>query len=132
MPPDPKDMARPWDMLNPARAVVAFTREMRFDDFMKDRRTHNTAEHNLETIGEAARHTSKDTRDGYPDIPGAAIIGLRNIIAHEYGEIRYEKGWSICKGRLPAPIRRIEETGVENPPHIEEEVLSPLTGVRKQ
>jgi uncharacterized protein with HEPN domain len=50
----------------------------------------------LEIIDEAARNVTENTRNLYPDIPWTSIIGLRNIIAHEYGEIRYEKVWGIC------------------------------------
>jgi len=39
-------------------------------------------------IGEAARHVSIETRNRHPGIPSTSIIGLRNIMAQEYGEIR--------------------------------------------
>jgi len=117
---DNEDMARLWDMLDSARAVVEFTQGMRFEDFIKDRKTRNAVERNLEIIGEAARHVSLEIRDSHPDIPWTSITGLRNIIAHEYGDIRYEKVWSICENRLPALIKRIEEIGVDNPPQMEE------------
>mgnify|MGYP000918733107 CR=1 FL=1 len=120
MPPDPKDMARLWDMLDAARTVVEFTRGMVFKDFMKDRRTRNAVERNLEIIGEAARHISPDIRNSHSDIPWTSVISLRNILAHEYGEIRYEKVWKICTDRLPVIIEKIEKTGVENPPSFEE------------
>jgi predicted nucleotidyltransferase len=68
----------------------------------------------------AARHVSEATRIRLPGIPWTSIIGLRNVIAHEYGEILHEKVWGICINRLPALIRQIEQTGVENHPPIEE------------
>ena len=39
---------------------------------------------NLAVIGEAVRALPVETRDGMPDIPWAAIAGLRNIVVHEY------------------------------------------------
>ena len=117
---DPKDMARLWDILDAARAVVEFTQGMSFEEFIKDRKTRNAVERNLEIIGEAARHISLDARGSHPDIPWTSIIGLRNIITHEYGEIRYEKVWGICGNRLPGLIARIEAIGVDNAPPVEE------------
>ncbi|MFP4499885.1 MAG: HepT-like ribonuclease domain-containing protein [Candidatus Hydrogenedentota bacterium] len=33
-----------------------------------------------------------------------SVIGLRNINAHESGEIRHDKVWALCRDRLPALI----------------------------
>lgn len=54
MPPDVKNMARLWDMLDAARTAVEFTKGLRFEDFLKDRKTRNAVERNLEIVGEAA------------------------------------------------------------------------------
>ena len=116
MQPEERDMARLWDMLDAARAVVEFIKDLRFEEFLKDRKTRNAVERNLEIIGEATRRVSQQTRDNHPDIPWKSIIALRNIIAHEYGEILYEKIWGICINRLPPLIRQIEAMGADNPP----------------
>jgi len=120
MRPDIKDMARLWDMLDAARAIIEFTQRRRFEDLLADRMLRAAVERSLEIIGEAARRLSSETRDNYPDIPWRSIIALRNIIAHEYGEIRYEKIWIICTNLLPDLAKRLEEIGVDNPPTLEE------------
>jgi uncharacterized protein with HEPN domain len=90
MPRDPKEMARLWDMLDAARAAVLYTGGITFDEFMRDRKTRDAVERNLEIIGEAARHISPQTRAREADIPWKPIIGLRNIIAHESAETGYQ------------------------------------------
>ena len=55
MQPDPKDMARLWDMLDAARTAVEFTRGLHFEDFLNDRKTRHAVERNLEILGESAR-----------------------------------------------------------------------------
>ena len=120
MRPDPKDMARLWDMLDAARTAVEFTKGLRFEDFLKDRKTRNAVERNLEIIGEAARCVSLETRENYPDIPWRSLIGLRNVLAHEYGEIRYEILWAIIGEKLAPLIQQLEDMGVDNPPPVEE------------
>jgi uncharacterized protein with HEPN domain len=120
MRPDAKDMARLWDMLDAARTAVEFTEGVGFEGFLKDRKTRNAVERNLEIIGEAARCVSQETREGLSDIPWRSVIGLRNVLAHEYGDIRYEILWTVVRDKLPPLVARLEATGVDSPPPAEE------------
>ena len=114
MQPNEDDMARLWDMLDAARAIKEFTHEKRFGQFMTDRMLRSAVERNLEIIGEAAKHVSQAFRDSIPDIPWRAIIALRNVISHEYGEIKYERLWSLCTEQLAVLIRHLEDIGVRD------------------
>ena len=96
MQPNEDDMARLWDMLDAARAIKEFIHKKRFDQFMTDRMLRSAVERNLEIIGEAAKHISGAFRDSITNIPWRAIIALRNVISHEYGEIKYERIWALC------------------------------------
>jgi len=116
MPPDNKDMARLWDILDAARAIVAFMAGITYESFLQDRKTRNAVERNLEIIGEATRAISAQTRLEYPEIPWKSMIALRNIIAHEYGDILYENIWRICGHRLPVLIQQLESLGVDESP----------------
>ena len=120
MRPDAKEMARLWDMLDAARTAVEFTKGLGFEDFLKDRKTRNAVERNLEIIGEAARCVSQETRESLSDIPWRSVIGLRNVLAHEYGEIRYEILWTVVRDKLTPLIARLEAMGVDSPPPVEE------------
>jgi uncharacterized protein with HEPN domain len=116
MPPDVKDRARVWDMLDAARAIASFIQGRRQEDLLSDRMLRGAVERNLEIIGEAARHLSENARNSLPDIPWTSIIGLRNIIAHDYGEIQHEKVWGICKNRLPTLITQLEQASAGDQP----------------
>ena len=111
-----EDAARLWDMLDAARAALLFTRDRQFEDFLKDRMVRNAVERNLEIIGEAARCVSQPFRDAHPEIPWKAIVALRNVLAHEYGEILYERLWFLCSKQLPVLIRQLDDIGVKDPP----------------
>ncbi|MCF6284906.1 MAG: DUF86 domain-containing protein [Candidatus Hydrogenedentes bacterium] len=108
-------MAHLWDMLDAARAVLEFVHGRRFEDLLSNRMLRSAVERNIEIIGEAARRVSADTRDSLPDIPWRAIIGLRNVLVHEYDEIRHEILWKLCGGELPLLIRQLEATGADSP-----------------
>lgn len=57
-------------------------------------------ERQLLVIGEAARRLSESFRNGIPGVPWEAIVGLRNIIAHDYGEVLAEKIWLVASRDL--------------------------------
>ncbi|MDX9975124.1 MAG: DUF86 domain-containing protein [FCB group bacterium] len=118
MRPDTEDMARLWDILDAARAIREFTQGLSYQEFLDDRKTRNAVERNLEIIGEAAKRISLEFRKQPSDIPWNSIIGLRNVLAHEYGEIRHEVIWSIVGDKLIPLIRHLEDLGVDNPPSL--------------
>lgn len=114
MRPEPADLARLWDMLDAARVIMQFTQGRGFAEFLEDRMLRSAVERNLEIIGEAARSVAVEFRDRHPEIPWRAIIALRNVLAHEYGELRYERIWTICAEQIAVLIRQLEDIGVED------------------
>ena len=89
---------------------------MRFDQFLADRRTYRAVEREFEIMGEAARNLSESFRAAHPEIPWKSIIGQRNVLAHEYGHIRYDLLWQAITGHLPALIAQIERLLPPPPP----------------
>lgn len=116
MPVDRREMALLWDMLDSARTAIEFTEGLRFEEFLRDRKTRNAVERNLEILGEAARRVSSATREHQAHVPWRSIIGLRNVLAHEYGDIRYEVLWSVVREKLPPLIEQLESLGADSPP----------------
>ncbi len=54
------------------------------DDFFSNSMLHSACIRQLEIIGEAAGRVSEEIRTESADIPWKEIIGLRNILIHEY------------------------------------------------
>lgn len=90
MQPEERDRAHLWDMLSAAREVGEIVGEMPLEEFQSELIVMRATERCIEIIGEAARRISDRTRKAYPEIPWSDIIGQRNILAHEYGQIDYE------------------------------------------
>ncbi len=63
----------------------------------------------FESIGEAASRLAPETQALFPDIPFRAMRGMRNIIAHDYGEVDLELVWQTAEADLPKPIETLEE-----------------------
>ena len=111
-----RDRARLWDMLDAARAISGFVKGRDLERFLADRMLRNAVERNLEIIGEAARRVSPETRQELEAIPWRAIIALRNVLAHEYGEIQYDRLWTVCRVELPLLIESLDAMGLDGPP----------------
>ena len=47
------------------------------------------------------RHVSKSFQDRHSDIPWKNIIAQRNVLAHEYEEIKQELIWKVATVRIP-------------------------------
>ena len=61
----------------------------------------NAALRQLEIIGEASNRLSEDLLNANPSIPWAKIIGLRNLVIHEYFGIDDLTIWNVIKINLP-------------------------------
>ena len=70
----------------------------------EDRRTQLATERALEIIGEAAGKVSKSFREQHPAIPWRQIIGQRNVLIHEYGQVRHDRIWRVVKEGIPQLI----------------------------
>lgn len=55
----------------------------------------------IEVIGEAVRHISKDLRRTYPEIPWQDIAGMRDKLIHDYFGVDIEKVWLTTQEDLP-------------------------------
>jgi uncharacterized protein with HEPN domain len=53
-------------------------------------------------IGELAGKLSDATQSAIPSIPWKAIRGMRNLLAHNYGNIQMEATWATIVQDIPA------------------------------
>ncbi len=105
MPPEERDLALLWDMREAARDITEFVQGMTFFHFNSNKMLRYAVERQLVVIGEAANHVSENFKQAHPEIPWKGIIGQRNVLAHEYGEILVERIWLVATERIPELIR---------------------------
>ncbi len=63
----------------------------------------------LPSLGEAVRALPVETRDRIPDVPWAAIAGLRNVVVHEYFRVDREVILDIVENQLGPMADRLRE-----------------------
>jgi uncharacterized protein with HEPN domain len=108
MRPDERDAAYLWDMLEAAKTAGQLSSGMDFTQYSNDRRTQLAVERSLEVIGEAAGRLSAPFRNAHPEIPWRQIIGQRNVLIHEYGEIKQERIWKVVRENIPQLIELLK------------------------
>lgn len=109
MPLEERDLAYLWDMLDAARAIQTFVAGSSFEGYCANRMMKGAVERYLEIIGEAARRVSEATRRAHPEIPWRAIVGQRNVLAHEYDEVLDEAIWAIAVRRIPELVEVLQK-----------------------
>jgi uncharacterized protein with HEPN domain len=62
----------------------------------------------LQIIGEASRVLSADIRDENPEVAWSQMIGMRNILTHNYFEIDLDIVWLVVERELPKLKPQIE------------------------
>lgn len=108
MPSSERDLAYLWDMRKYALEITEIIKGVPHTKFVENKTIRYAIERLLLIIGEAANHVSREFREQHPDIEWAQIIGLRNILAHEYGEIKMDKIYLAATKSIPALLENLE------------------------
>lgn len=99
--PEGRDIALLWDMREACRAVAEFTAGGKYSRFENDKLLRSAVERQFLILGEAARQVSGEFREGHPELPWRGLVGLRNVLACEYGEVLVERLWLFAMQRVP-------------------------------
>ena len=109
MPLDENDLSFLIDIIDCIADISEFTKGITFHEFEKDKMRKLAVERQLEVIGQAGNKISKETQDVLGNIPWGNIIGLRNKLAHDYGEILAERIWAISKKPIQELLTELME-----------------------
>jgi uncharacterized protein with HEPN domain len=100
MPPDAADLR---DMADAAAMALEYARDKTHASFKVDIQCQDAIVRRLMILGDAARRVSPETREVAPEIPWHRIIGLRNILVHDYAEVDMDIVWDTIQIDL-APL----------------------------
>ena len=104
----PRDIEAFLDIVESARIARGYLAGISLDDFLEDIQAQDSVIRRLEIIGEAARRLSEEARAGLPSIPWGDVIGLRNVVIHQYDAIDLFAIWETVQADLQPLIEAIE------------------------
>ena len=110
------DIARLNHILEAVLEIENYTENVSFEDFWKNSMMYNATIRQLEIIGEAANRLSEEVYLNNPEIPWKRLIGLRNVIVHEYFGIDDLMIWNVITiniKNLKPQIKKIIDSNIK-------------------
>jgi uncharacterized protein with HEPN domain len=95
------DRARLLHILEAISEIEKYIHQISFDEFSRNTMIHSASIRQLEIIGEAANRITDDLRNTNDSIDWRDIIGLRNILIHDYFGVDLLVVWEIIKNDMP-------------------------------
>lgn len=85
------------DMIENMEKSERFVKDLHYEDFISDEKTHYAVIRCIEIIGEAAKHIPQNIRNKYPEIPWKDMAGMRDKATHFYFGLNLEKVWLVVE-----------------------------------
>jgi len=96
------------DVLEAAKLALAYVSGKTREEFLVDTQCQDAVIRRLEIIGEASRRLSDQTRAAFPHLPWHAMVGMRNILIHEYDDVDLIAVWDTVHINLPAVVSTLQ------------------------
>jgi uncharacterized protein with HEPN domain len=103
-----RDRAYLFDIAEAARLALSYVDGLTLDNFLDDTQRQDAVIRRIEIIGEAARRVSPQTRERHPEIPWATMIGMRNLMIHDYDDVDMDIVWDTVHRDLPELLGLLE------------------------
>lgn len=102
------------DILDSIEKIIKYTKTVSYEDFVNNDIIIDAVMRNFEIIGEAAKHIPDEFKEKYSQLPVKEMVGMRNILIHDYLGIDYEFVWQTIQEDLPSAKKIIEKIIEEN------------------
>jgi len=89
-------------MLEAINNIEEFTSGISKDLLFADKMRYFAVVKNVEIIGEAANMLTNEFRESHTELPWRAIVGMRNVIVHDYVNIHKDLLWSTIQEDVPS------------------------------
>ncbi|MDR2131847.1 MAG: DUF86 domain-containing protein [Clostridiales Family XIII bacterium] len=96
-----RDQRRLAKMREEAQLISSFIANIDCATFMGDIKTKYAVTQVLANIGELERGLSNEIKKQYGTIPWSSIRKTRNVIAHDYEEVDFQRIWGTATTDIP-------------------------------
>ena len=97
------------DILDSIDDIESFVGDIRFEEFVKDRKTINAVVRSIEIIGEVSKNIPETVKTKYGDLPWKQMAGMRDKLIHAYFGVDLETLWKAATQNIP-PLRKSIKT----------------------
>jgi uncharacterized protein with HEPN domain len=116
-----RDEGRLREMLDAAKKAQRFVAGKTLAMLEQDEFFAAALSYVIQNIGESASRVSSEVQQQFTQIAWREIIGMRNILVHDYLNTRYDILWNAATISVPELVRQLEAI---LPPFVDEDVES--------
>jgi uncharacterized protein with HEPN domain len=109
------DRERVLDALEAIDRIERYTR-LGEADFRQDELVQSWVIRHLQILGEAIRGLSPELRAQHEELPWSEIVGMRNILVHDYFDVDQDIVWSVVEHDLSGLRLSLERILASLPP----------------
>ena len=96
------------DILDSALTIRTYLAGIDREAFIANLEKQDAVLRRFEIIGETASRIAPETQALFPNLPFRSMRGMRNIIAHDYGDVDIEQVWKTATTDLDELIETLQ------------------------
>jgi len=94
-------------MVEAAEAALEFTGGQTAASFAGNRLVGYAVVRAVQLVGQAAHNVSPELQAAHAEIPWREMIGMRNVVVHDYADVDLSLVWKTVREDLPGLIERL-------------------------
>ncbi|MGH2488117.1 MAG: HepT-like ribonuclease domain-containing protein [Candidatus Limnocylindria bacterium] len=107
-----RDDERLIDIREAVQAALRFVEGRSAEDVATDELLAAALIQKITVIGEAAGRVSEARRGELPELPWREMIGMRNLVTHDYWQVDPALLWQTVNGDLPWLLAQLDRIGL--------------------
>ncbi len=104
-----RDEAYLEHILSACEAIASYVKGMDRETFLANSMAQDAVTRRIEIIGEAAGKLSDAFRQAHVEVPWSSIVGMRNVLIHEYFGVDVDEIWLTATVDIPQLKRALEK-----------------------
>src|ERR1700722_6973416 len=96
-----RDRERIVDILEAIDSLTSSLRDRTEEEFFSNDLIYSASAYNLTVVGEAAARISPELKERNPQIEWRKVVGLRNVLVHQYFGIDRPMVWEVAITEAP-------------------------------
>ncbi len=96
-------------MLDAIIQIQKYVKNLTDKKFLRSQMIKDAVIRQITIIGEASRQLSPEFQKNHPQIPWGNVIGMRNILVHDYLGVDYVEVWRVTQEDLPVLKKQLKQ-----------------------